>query len=107
MAARRVVVFAHEIGTWTVEFEGDSAIIIQAITQSAPDLSLHGHIVEGIKKLANNLHWCSFGHTRREGNKAAHALARRAKHCNDSDIWLETVPPDIRDVTHQDFFNIQ
>ena len=38
---------------------------------------------------------------------AAHVLARCAKHCNDTDIWLETVPPDIGEVTHQEFLNIQ
>ena len=92
---------------WIVQFEGDSVTIVQAITQSMADLSPHGHIVEDIRKLANKLQWCSFNHTRREGNKAAHALARHAKLCNDTDIWLETVPPDIGDVTHQEFHKIQ
>ena len=35
---------------------------------------------------------------RREGNKLAHALARRAVASADFDVWLEELPRDLEDI---------
>jgi ribonuclease HI len=107
LAARRAVTFAIEVGTWKIELEGDSEQIIKAINQEDPIFTPYGHIIEDIRCAAEQLQWSRFNHTKREGNKAAHALARLAKVSQDTDVWLETVPPVIGDVTHRDFILIQ
>uniref|UniRef100_A0A2N9GJZ4 RNase H type-1 domain-containing protein n=1 Tax=Fagus sylvatica TaxID=28930 RepID=A0A2N9GJZ4_FAGSY len=107
LAARRAVTFAIEVGTWKIELEGDSEQIIKAINQEDPIFTPYGHIIEDIRCAAEQLQWFRFKHTKREGNKAAHALARLAKVSQDTDVWLETVPPVISAVTHRDFILIQ
>ncbi len=107
LAARRAMTFAIEIGTWKIEIEGDSEKIIKAINQKDPLFTPYEHIIEDIRCSVEKLQWSLFKHTRREGNNAAHALARFAKFSVDTDVWLETVPPVIGDVTHRDFLIIQ
>ena len=45
---------------------------------------------------------CSFKHIKRDENKLAHALARRAILVADTDVWLENLPPNLDDVFHYD-----
>ena len=49
LACRRVVQFALELGLTEVIFEGNSAMMIQAISQRSSDLSAYGHIIEDIR----------------------------------------------------------
>ena len=107
LATRRAVILTTEIGTWKIEVEGDSEKIIKAINQWGPDFTPYRHIIEDIKRSAQKLQWSHFRHTRREGNDAAHALVRYAKHSTNIDVWMKTVPPDIGDGTHRDFLIIQ
>ena len=47
---------------------------------------------------------CSFSHVKREGNRVAHLLARRAiKLQVDFLVWLEDVPPYLESVIHSEF----
>ena len=48
LACRRAVQFAVEIGLHEVVFEGDAAVIINAIAQGSANQSLYGHIVDDI-----------------------------------------------------------
>ena len=45
---------------------------------------------------------CSFKHIKRDENKLAHVLARRAILTADTDVWLENLPPNLDDVFHYD-----
>lgn len=55
-----------------------------------------GHIVDETKQLAQySSGMNSSAFEEKVINKKTHALARRAKLCNDLDVWLQTVPPDI------------
>ena len=46
---------------------------------------------------------CSFHHVKREGNKLAHSLARRAVLSADVDVWVEELPEDLDAVFQGDF----
>ena len=49
LACKRAVQFAIEIGLHEVIFEGDAAMVIQAIKNREVDQSGHGHIVGDIQ----------------------------------------------------------
>ena len=72
--------------------------MIQAINAGGPNRTLFGHIIEEICNFRSSLASCSFVHVRREGNKLAHALARRAVLSADTDVWVEELPNDLDDV---------
>lgn len=54
LACRRAVQFAMEIGLVEVIFEGDSAMVIQAISEGTSDSSAFGHLIDDICMLAEN-----------------------------------------------------
>ena len=78
--------------------ESNSLQVIKVINNTKPSKTSYGHIIDGIKLLSSSLPCCSFVHVRREGNKLAHALARRAILSADTDVWLEDLPRDLDDV---------
>ena len=98
LAASRVVVFARELSLFKVIFEGDCLGVIKAINTKEPCKSLFGHIVEEIWSFSSALMDCSFQHIKREGNKLAHALARRAVVFADTDVWVKELPVDLDDI---------
>ncbi|KAK7833235.1 hypothetical protein CFP56_025725 [Quercus suber] len=83
-------------------FEGDCLRIINAINTKEPCHNLFGHIIEEIRSYTTPLLTCNFQHVRREGNKLAHALARRVVVSADTDVWVEELPADLDDVFNLD-----
>ena len=61
-----------------------------------PSLALHGHLIQDVKSLQNSFNSLNFTHVRREGNNVAHALARWAIKKPNLTVWMEDVPPEIR-----------
>jgi len=54
------------------------------------------------KRLGASFRACSFNHVWREGNRLAHALARRVVVVADTDVWVESLPSDLEDVFQSD-----
>ena len=77
--------------------EGDSLRVIQALIDDRPSRTMFGNVIADIHSLVSNVD-CSFCHVKREGNKLAHALARRVVASADSDVWLEELPRDLEDI---------
>ena len=102
LAASRAMTFAGELSLSKVMFEGDCLRIINAINKKEPCHTLFGHIIEEIWSGTTSLVTCNFQHVRREGNKLAHALARRAVVFADTDVWVEELPSDLDDVFNFD-----
>jgi ribonuclease HI len=92
---KRSIQFALEIGIAEAEFEGDSQTIVNALNAPRPSLAPFGLLIADAKMLASQLQSFSFSHVKREGNRLAHALARKAHSCNSLEVWMESVPPDL------------
>ena len=97
LAVHRVVILVKELMLVQVCFEGNCQRVIQAINAPSACHTLFGHIIEEIRCFSSSLVGCSFIHVRREGNKLAHALARRAVLSADTDVWVEELPNDLDD----------
>ena len=76
-------------------FEGDAAVVINAISKGSANQSLYGHIVDDILGQASLLHFFEFCFVPRSCNSVANALAKRAKVGPDLLVWLEDCPEDI------------
>ncbi|KAK9999726.1 hypothetical protein SO802_019329 [Lithocarpus litseifolius] len=101
-AASRAVTFARELSLFKVIFKGDCLRIIKAINTKELCHTLFDHIIEEIWSLTPSLMTCNFQHVKREGNKLAHALARRAVVFADTDVWVEELLVDLDDVINLD-----
>ena len=95
LACRRDVQFGVEIGLHEVTFEGDTAVVINAISNGAANQSLYGHIIDDILAQASLLSFSELCFVNRSCNKVANALAKRANIGPDLQVWLEDCPKDI------------
>ena len=89
--------FARELSLFNVILEGDCLRVVQALNASGGCNTLYGHIVNETKRLGGVSRHCSFQHVRRDKNKLAHCLARRAVSSTDTDVWVEDLPGDLDD----------
>ncbi|KAK7840646.1 putative ribonuclease h protein [Quercus suber] len=95
LACRRAVQFAREIGLTQVMFEGDSSTVIQAVQEGSSNVLPYGHVIEDIRMLALEFQSSVFTHVSRAYNVVADALAKKAKTCRGTQVWLEELPEDI------------
>ena len=95
LACRRAVQFAVDLGLHRVFFEGDSVIVINAVSQENAALSLYGFIVEDILSLVSSFLSFEFVHVPRSGNIVANALAKKAKELVGCQVWSAEMPADI------------
>ncbi|XP_075665955.1 uncharacterized protein LOC142635732 [Castanea sativa] len=95
LACRQVVSFAIDLGFHEVIFEGDSAIMNQAINSRLSSLALYGHIVDDILHLASQLQYHKFCQVSRNCNKVADAFAKKAQVGLDFKVWVDDILGDI------------
>ena len=96
LAARGALCFAKDLGFNKLIMEGDSEIIIKALSSNGLFASSFGHIVQDIKMVSSSLGSVLFNHTRRQGNRVAHELARLACNFVNFQSWMEDVPPGVK-----------
>ena len=101
LATKRAVGFALELSLFSVELEGDCARVISALNALKSCNTLFGHVTDDCKRVSTSLRFCKFQHVRREGNRLAYDLARRAVSA-DTDVWVESLPIDLEDVFQSD-----
>uniref|UniRef100_A0A2N9EZP7 RNase H type-1 domain-containing protein n=1 Tax=Fagus sylvatica TaxID=28930 RepID=A0A2N9EZP7_FAGSY len=94
-AAREALLLAYQLQLSNVIFEGDSSIIIAALSTSDECVTNYGTIIEECKAVAHSCSWRNFQHIRRQGNSAAHLLARKAKDLSEANVWLACMPPEL------------
>jgi hypothetical protein len=85
-----------------VELEGDAREIILALTNPEEVDSVHGHFLTETRQMLGSLVSWKVSHVRREGNKAAHSLAKLAlsKQCNR--VWFNSCPSELLYVVNAD-----
>ena len=88
LAARSAICLAKDLNFSKVIFEGDSEIIIKTINKGELMSSSFGHILNDINLLSKSFQQVSFCHTRRQGNRVAHGLARMACNFSDYQVWM-------------------
>ena len=98
LAAHNAICLARELQFNKVIIEGDSEVVIKAFNSSNISSTGFGHIIRDIKIVSTAFSEISFCHTRRQGNKVAHSIARRACNFSPFIVWMEDVPPDILSV---------
>ena len=72
--------------------EGDSMLVVQAISADTISLSL-GSLIVDAKSFTSCFNELHYSHTKREGNKVAHSLAQHVRHVTNHVVWMESVPP--------------
>ena len=97
---RKAVIYAQELSLFNIIVEGDCLHVIQALKRSSPYPLLFGHIIDETKRLGQVLRSCMFQHVRRDVNRLAHNLAKKAVLSTDLEIWVEDLPKDV-DVVFQ------
>lgn len=95
LTCRRAVQFAAEIGLTRVVFEGDSLVIINALTKEFGELATYGAVLEDIRVLASGFQMVEFRHVTRNCNAVADALAKKASSTLGLQVWLKDIPTDI------------
>ncbi|KAL0002258.1 hypothetical protein SO802_016039 [Lithocarpus litseifolius] len=89
LACRRAAQFALEIGLREVIFEGDSALVIQAILTGSGYQSAYGNMIDDICCQAAALQFSIFYNVKRNCNLVNDALAKKAKNYTGLQVWLE------------------
>lgn len=111
-AAEKGIRLASELGLSPIIIEGDSQIVMNAISSPDPPPSSIKKVIEGIKSwLLHSRDWKSNA-VRRSCNVAAHRWARHAKLVSECIIWVEDTPPILdyqilKDITHLGFVPYQ
>lgn len=84
--------------TLNVLVEGDCLKVVQALKAKEHCNTLYETVIEDARSQGVSLQFCQFQHVRREGNKLAHALAKRVVLSADFDVSIEELPCDLEDV---------
>jgi ribonuclease HI len=92
LAACRAVQFTHDIGAQSVELEGDAREVILALGSSAETDSIVGNLVREARRMLENFPFWRVSHVRRDGNRAAHVLAKFATSQQSHYVWFNFCP---------------
>ena len=92
LAARKSLMFAHELGFQRIILEGDALGLIQALKSQEQNLSPLGLLVGDVKLYSNHFQKVLYSHVKRNGNSVAHNLAKHAICIPDFQVWMEDIP---------------
>ncbi|KAK9993986.1 hypothetical protein SO802_023689 [Lithocarpus litseifolius] len=94
--------FALELGITRVVFEGDSAVVINALLHGAGAFASFGNILDDIRVLSTAFQLVDFTFVSHCCNSVADTLAKKAKIFVGAQVWLHDVPADIAPLVLRD-----
>ena len=89
MAAIRALEFRIEVGVSSVIVEGDSELVLKALQHDNPSLASHELLLKDAGLFTCSYSKLLYSHTKREGNKVAHSLAKLAFNYSGYIVWME------------------
>jgi len=92
IAARRAVQFGCDMGFDSIELKGDAREIILALGNFVEADSIYGNTVLEARQRLESFHSWRISHVRREGNMAAHLLAKFAVSQPSQCVWFNYCP---------------
>ena len=95
LTTRAIFQLPIDLGFLEMDVEGDLTTIVQALTLIEPSYTLYDHIINDTKIASQHFLSVQFMHVKRDGNKVAHSLAKRARNSKLFQVWMESIPPDI------------
>ena len=69
-------------------------------------MASHGLLFEDAKFYSRSFVKLLYSHTRREGNKLAHSLARHATNVSYYAVWMKSIPPQFNAVFQADLATV-
>ena len=98
MAARQAMLLVNRLylDDVHVQFEGDAILVVSAM--KAQDSSIFSPIINDLRCFLRKWSSSKLSHVQREGNSAAHRLARFGITCAQEVVWFEEPPDLIRDI---------
>ncbi|KAL4311864.1 hypothetical protein GQ457_01G034310 [Hibiscus cannabinus] len=98
-ACESAVLFTIELGFKSVQVEGDSLTVIRKFSSDSLDKSIIQPIITDIKAKLHLFEKITFSHVGRQGNAAAHALARIHTQFQLPRYWVEEAPQEVEQIT--------
>ena len=95
LAARRAMEFALELGFDNVTLEGDFEVHVKTLNAGGNTLAHYDNLTTYILFLTSHFSKVQFSFVRRQCNRLAHSLARRASIIQQTSVWMEEVSPDL------------
>ena len=95
LAAIRAMEFGLELGFDNVTLEGDSEVPKKTLNDGGNTLAHCGNLTADILFLTSHFSKVQFSFVRRQCNRLAHSLAKRASMIQQMSVWMEEVPPDL------------
>ncbi|XP_075633851.1 uncharacterized protein LOC142606373 [Castanea sativa] len=93
VAVEKGILLAWDLGLKDIVIESDSMVVTSAFSKAtSPPWSIQ-KVLEGTHQSLSWFNNWSVAHFNRNGNRAAHMLARSAKSVLGSVIWVEDTPP--------------
>ncbi|XP_062020668.1 uncharacterized protein LOC133737053 [Rosa rugosa] len=98
LAVYHGLLLCREAGFQKLVVESDSTIVIDALNKTELDLSVEGGVLDDIKCLASTFKSVLWKKVNREGNIAAHKMAKHALIADKDRLWQEAGPPWLTDI---------
>jgi ribonuclease HI len=98
LGAIMAVQLCRDLDLMRVHFEGDAKTVVEAINSTDVDWSSWGHLVADVHMELQELYQWKCTHVRRDGNLAAHTLAKYAIQNAVEKRWCDDLPECIKEL---------
>jgi hypothetical protein len=92
IGARVGAELGKKLGLHSILLEGDASVVVEALRREEEDLSRFGNVILETKEMLKDFHFWKVNLVKREGNNAAHLLARFATNQELNQVWVDSFP---------------